>query len=614
MSTITEAVAVEIEERRARCEGRPDRELVEHLLVGVQRERVAAVGYDTVKLAERIARAPLPDDAKLFLNRLVTQIWLDENLHARYVLGVLLRQRALLVSLGARSEDLEGGVGGWMTAVVQHSTWSEAPVQRLTAAVLRAGATLFDRIPAEVQGALVHTPLRDWCAFSADAERSAVISFGRMVELAKEVASAPERFPECPLPNGICDELERMLRDERAHAEVFDLIAHHLGEDDGFVSGRSIDTLRSGVAKVEGWFAAAAHRDISQSGVCGGGLVVIARGAERSEKIATFDRALEESRFFETMAARGRDVEIAIKVDLMLAYHHEDRSSYTDPELVEHLVSALWERGHRRIAVCDAQNVYGRYYANRNIENVARYVGLAAQRYRLVDLAREQEPHAFAHAMGLKTIARTWRDAGTRISFAKLKTHPTSVGQLVLRNTGTVVPQDGEYFLSDRLSDFSHVTAAVLHDFPPHFGIIDGYEDAADGLVGVIADPTPKHPRVFVAGADVASVDYVAFLLMGERDPTRTPDLRAAIDLLGDPRPRMQIVGDATPLEDWDRADVGLLAAPLSALASPVYASLSRQGALFTAPLDAKAFPPIGETFALGAMRRALRVLLGIAR
>jgi hypothetical protein len=102
--------------------------------------------------------------------------------------------------------------------------------------------------------------------------------------------------------------------------------------------------------------------------------------------------------------------------------------------------------------------------------------------------------------------------------------------------------------------------------------------------------------------------------MMGERDPARAPDLRAAFDLLGDPRPRTRVVGDTTPLADWDRADAGLLARPLAALASPVYASLSQGGALFTAPMDEKAFPPLGETLVLAAARRAIRVLLGIDR
>lgn len=614
--TITEAVALEIAERRAKHPDAPDRELSEHLLVAVQRERVAAVGYDTARLGERLRKADLPDEARTLIARAITQIWLDETLHARYVLGVLLRQRELLVTLGARKEDVEGGIGGWMTAVVQHTSWKDAPAERLGALVVEAGGKLTGRIPDEVRDALTLAPLRDWCLFSADAEKSAIISFDHMIELARRVKADPEAHPFVELPPGFVEELQRMARDERVHRDVFELLAAHLGDDDALLPHCSVETLRAGLDRIEGWQSAPTSRDGASAKsdaphpICSGGLVVVARGAWAEEKIATFQRALETSGFFE--AADAHRGPIAIKLDLMLAHHHDDKSSYVDPELVEHLVAELEKRGHRDITLCDAQNLYSDHYENRSIEAIARYVGLSPERYRFVDLATEQEPHSFTQAMGVYAMGRTWRDAAFRVSFAKLKTHPTAVGQLTLRNTGTAVPQNGEYFFDDRLSDFSRIAAAVVYDFPPHFGLVDGYAHAADGLMGVIADPTPKHPKVILAGADCASVDYVGLWLMGERDPARAPDLRAVIELFGDPRERGSVLGDLTPLADWDRADAGLIGASLTAFASPVYASFSQRGALFMAVMDPIAFPPKGETLALSMARKALRVLLGI--
>jgi uncharacterized protein (DUF362 family) len=597
MGEITDEVAQEIAERRARCAGDPGRELMEHLLVAVQRERIAAVGYDVTKLGDRLARAPLSDEARRIIHRAITQIWIDENQHARYVLGVLLRQRDRLVQLGARAEDLEGGVGGWMTAVLQHTTWSEAPVLRLTAAVLAAAARLVNRIPPSVESALVLAPLRDWCAFSADAEESAVLSFGRMLELAGEAH-------DLTFPESFAGELARMLADERAHERVFSALARQLRPDDGLIG--DVETLAKSLAGIDGWSAPSSSN--------GGGVVAIARGDDKRE---TFEHALEDAGLLARLDACANGdragLAIAIKIDLMLAYHRDDRSSYVDPALVVQLVDWLHDRGFREIVVCDAQNVYGRHYRNRSIEQIARYVGLPdSTRFTLVDLATEQVPHRFTYAMGVSTIGRTWRDAGARISFAKLKTHPTAVGQLTVRNAGTVVPQDGELAFTDRLAEFSTVATAVLHDFPICFGIIDGFENAADGLAGVIADPTPRHPHVVIAGAEPIAVDLVGMWLMGERDPARTLDLKPAIELLGDPRPRLHVVGDATPLAEWDRADAGLLARPLSALAGPVYAALGQRGALFTAPVDADAFPAIGETAVLAAARRAVRMLLGI--
>jgi len=620
MGEITESIAVEIDERHARHPGRPDLELLEHLLVAVQRERVAAVGYDTARLGERLARSPLPERARRSIARAVGQIWLDENMHARYLLGMLLRQPDLATRLGAERQSAEGGVGGWMTAVQQHATWGDAPAERLAAALVDAGGRLSGRIPEAVRSSLIYAPLRAWCAFSIDAEDSAVISFDRMLALAAEVLAMPSA--ELALPVGFTQELARMRRDELAHSRLFGVIGRMLGDDDGFAPGCDAEALDAALEAIERELSlpAAGHRAVGSSHpVGGGGVVVVARGEGDAEKLATFDRALDESGFDEAIARRvaasGRRAEearVAVKVDLMLAWHRRDPSSHVDPELVERMVERLRSRGYRDIVVCDAQNVYARFFGNRDIASVGRYVGLSGEGYRLVDLADEQEPHTFARAMGLYSVGRSWRDADARVSFATLKTHPSAVAQLCLRNAGTVIPQTGEYFFSDRLTDFTHLVTAVLHDLPPHFGVIDGYSWAADGLLGVMADPTPRHPGIVVAGEDVLAVDHVALQLMGERDPYRAPDLRAALDCFGDAMSRAELRGDLTPIEGWSAADAGLLSAPLAALAEPVYARFGGRGAVFVPDLDPEAFPPIGETTALRAARRFMRALLGI--
>jgi uncharacterized protein (DUF362 family) len=616
MSGLTETIQHEIAERHRRHPGRPDRELLEHLVVAVQRERVAAVGFDTRRLGERLAGAPLPDEVRQAIVRSVAQIWLDENMHARYVLGVLLQQPRLRFQLEALFENIEGGVGGWMTAVKQHTTLQDAPLDGAAAALLHAGALLAGRIPAEARPSLVRAPLRDWCAFSADAERSAVESFARMEALAAELAARLD-WGDLAAPAGLAAELARMQHDESVHLAIFQAIGAALGDDDRLLPGVIAADL---VAQL-----AALGASVSPAPSLGhapeGHLVVVARGERAEDKIATFDRALDQAGFFERIAAQARaagrsiaEARVVIKIDLMLAYHRDDRSTHVDPDLVARLTDRLGEHGYRDIVVCDARNIYSRYYENRTVERVGEYVGLRPVRYRLVDLSLELEPHTFHRGMGVYEIGRSWRDADIRVSFAKMKTHPVAVAQLTLRNAGLVVPQGGEYFFDDRVSDFAAVAMSVLHEFPVHFGIVDGYDDAADGLLGVLADPTPKHPQIIVAGDDLACVDHAALLLMGERDPSRVPDLRVFLDWFGDPRSGARVIGDLTPIADWDAADEGLLAAPLAALAAPVYASLSRRGALFTADMDPVAFPPRDETSTLAAARKALRLFLGATR
>ncbi len=66
------------------------------------------------------------------------------------------------------------------------------------------------------------------------------------------------------------------------------------------------------------------------------------------EKYSALDAVLEATRFEELLerrlaesGKRRADFRIAIKPNFMFAYNKEDRSTYTDPELVEHLVQCL---------------------------------------------------------------------------------------------------------------------------------------------------------------------------------------------------------------------------------------------------------------------------------
>jgi hypothetical protein len=216
--------------------------------------------------------------------------------------------------------------------------------------------------------------------------------------------------------------------------------------------------------------------------------------------------------------------------------------------------------------------------------------------------------------MGLYDIGRSWKEADVRISFAKLKTHVNATASLTIRNLSTLIPQKGDYLFTGRLTQIETVMMSILHDLPPHYGIIDGYEFAADGMMGFIADPTPKHPYLILAGADVMCVDYVAIALMGERDPMRALDLRTAVDWFGDPRAQGYVLGDMTPIPDWDRAVSGPVSAPLAALSASVYAALSGQGSYFMPDMDTEAFPPIGQSGGVAAIRGAVRTMLGFRR
>jgi len=154
----------------------------------------------------------------------------------------------------------------------------------------------------------------------------------------------------------------------------------------------------------------------------------------------------------------------------------------------------------------------------------------------------------------------------------------------------------------------------MLDAFPPHFALLDGYDRAADGLVGMMGCTRPKAPRRLYAGADALAVDLVAARHLGVRDPrAASPVLRAACQWFGDPRGHVEVVGCDEPVAGWRGPYDSDLSALLSFLAYPVYEHGSGRGALFVPEMDERAFPPLApEAPPLRLARRAVRSLLGL--
>jgi hypothetical protein len=150
-----------------------------------------------------------------------------------------------------------------------------------------------------------------------------------------------------------------------------------------------------------------------------------------ADKFTVLDRVLDETGFDalleDKLSTSGKakvDFLIAIKPNFMFAYDKRDRSTYTDPDLVGHLVTRLRGRGFPTIKVVEAQSTYGEYFDQRSGREVAAYLGYDGRTgYEVVDMTEDadEKRHLGPH-LGLHPLSRTWRDADFRISF-KNKTH-----------------------------------------------------------------------------------------------------------------------------------------------------------------------------------------------
>ena len=98
------------------------------------------------------------------------------------------------------------------------------------------------------------------------------------------------------------------------------------------------------------------------------------------DKLQVMQWAIDRAGFLESVEAvyrtAGKPREqflIAIKPNIMTASVPQDPSPvYTDPELVEFLMTRLRERGYQNLAVVEARNVYDYSYQGRNVAAVAR--------------------------------------------------------------------------------------------------------------------------------------------------------------------------------------------------------------------------------------------------
>ncbi len=93
-------------------------------------------------------------------------------------------------------------------------------------------------------------------------------------------------------------------------------------------------------------------------------------------KLTALERVLDATGFDALLdgklAASGNaraQFSIVLKPNFMFAYDKRDRTTYTDPELVHHLVRRLRAYGFEAIKVVEAQSTYGEYFDKRRVRS-----------------------------------------------------------------------------------------------------------------------------------------------------------------------------------------------------------------------------------------------------
>ena len=613
MGAVYEEFERELVELQKRCIGDPRREVIQLFLLALEREELVSIGYRESLMEHRLAAMPIPADVREIIRHALVWIWKDEEMHTIYIRGAILKLGGLRLRLQAFLTQAAGGVGGWASSVMQHSRWSRAPFSRLIAGAITFAGGLVGKVSADVRKHLQFGPFRNFCSFNVDAEMTAATCWYRIAELA---AAQPD------LDAKLSRDFLQVAKDEDRHCVLFRILEEVLTDSDTLVEGVTVANLIERIRAVGEEFLPRSYRTRSdlENPIGSGQPVYVMQSNDRADKRKLFRRLLDESQLSRAIQQRaaflGRPVDtlkIAIKPTFMLGYHHKDCSPITDVELLLDLAEFLRGLGCGELVVIEGRNIYDRFFQNRSVHSVASYFGIASESFRVADTADEQVDHHFRRGMAQYTIARSWRDADFRISFPKIRSHPIEMALLSLGNIEWVGGRCDEYLFLERQADRATAIMMLLDEFPPHFAILDGFENAPDGLVGVMGCRSPKHLQRFYAGRDALAVDTVMLRQIGVTESPPGSVVRSARHWFGGSTGEIEIIGETSFIVGWQGPYSTELRSMLSMMAYPVYVMGSGRGELFVPEMDEQAFPPITrEGWFLKLRRRAVRRLLGL--
>ena len=274
------------------------------------------------------------------------------------------------------------------------------------------------------------------------------------------------------------------------------------------------------------------------------------------DKFAALNRVLEETGFDDILLAKQNDsgkarpdFSIVIKPNFMFAYDKRDRSTYTDPELVHHLVKRVRGLGFENLNVVEAQSTYGEYFDKRSVREMAEYLGYDGKAgYGVVDMTLDaDETQDLGPHLGQHPVSRSWREADFRISFAKNKTHAYAYYTLTLKNIYGALPLANKFKEYHCGRGIYETTIEYLAAFPVDYGLVDAFL-SADGPFGIFADTAPNETNTVIGGPDLVAVDWIGASKMGI-DPMISPYMKLAVEAFG--KPEIHLVGDPNPYRPW---------------------------------------------------------------
>lgn len=418
--------------------GRPDVEREQLWLLALEREQIVAVAYREEAVAGRVDALDLDPDVRALLRQTLVWIWKDEELHAEYLRGLLLRRPGLASTMMVYCRQIQGALSGWVSATEHHVDARSAPFRTGAAGLLVAAASATGRVPAALKSELRYQTFRRYCVLNVALEATAELAYHRLIELARDDT---ERVA-----------FEQIRADEARHIEAFRVVAAALTDDDRLAPTASVGPLLRELGAISPWFVPASMREArleSRHRAFGSRAKVAVRSGTRdTDKARVLDECLDAAGLAD--AVRGAR-SVAMRVSFMLGYDRRAPANVNDPELVDLVARYLRRLGATDVAVLEAPTVYGNCFGNRSVEAVGRYFGFVSPNYRLVDIGRDLRPFHFERGFVQQAISATWVDADVRIVMPKLRTDPTEFAHSCLSTLeGSTGPIDETFYAGPR--------------------------------------------------------------------------------------------------------------------------------------------------------------------
>jgi len=163
MPAIYDEFELELTRLRRQFAAAPRRELIRLFLMALEREEIVSIAYREEAIAARLARMPIDREVRELIRHALVWAWKDEEMHAIYIRGAILRSGGPLLRATAYAHQLAGALGGWAASVQQHARWRDAPLSRFAAKAMTLAGAVTGKVPPAVRRVLDYGPFRSFC-------------------------------------------------------------------------------------------------------------------------------------------------------------------------------------------------------------------------------------------------------------------------------------------------------------------------------------------------------------------------------------------------------------------------------------------------------------------